>query len=165
VTSLSASAADARLILSPAELDGALEHFLLAEAALWSTADAALASGEVKLGRSHFRAAFLLKRRPGLGVKELSRLTGLSKQAASRALLDLVEAGYATASPGPLDARRRCLALTAQGAAFEAQAAERMRTHLLGAFRESGAEAVLGARRILAAVAGSRAPRSRGEEP
>lgn len=155
-------AADPRLILRPEELDAALEQFLLAEAALWITADPALEAQPHKLGRGHFRAAFLLKRRPGIGVKELTRLTGLSKQGASRVLRDLIAAGYAETTASDEDARRRPTVLTEAGLAFEAGVSERMRDHLSSAFREGGGEAVLGARRILAAVAGPRAARRGG---
>ena len=157
-------AADPRLILRPEELDAALEQFLLAEAALWIVADPALEGEPYKLGRGHFRAAFLLKRRPGLGVKDIVRLTGLSKQGASRVLRDLIDAGYAVAAPGDQDARRRPTVLTPAGAAFEARVAERMRAHLSAAFRDGGLDAVLGARRIMAAVAGPRAVRRTGED-
>jgi DNA-binding MarR family transcriptional regulator len=156
--------ADPRLILRPEELDGALEQFLLAEATLWIAADPALGDEPHKLGRGHFRAAFLLKRRPGLGVKEFGRLTGLSKQGASRVLRDLIDAGYATTLDSGEDARRRPTVLTEAGAAFEARVAERMRAHLSMAFREGGLDAVLGARRILAAVAGPRAARRTGAD-
>jgi DNA-binding MarR family transcriptional regulator len=159
-----APAADARLILRPEELDAALEQFLLAEAALWEAAERALAAEGAGLGRSHFRAAFLLKRRPGIGVKELARLTGLSKQAASRSLSDLVRAGYAEAARGEEDGRRRPTVLTAAGARFEAQVAEALRGFLLGGFREAGLDAVLGARRVLVALAGPRGPRRLGDQ-
>jgi DNA-binding MarR family transcriptional regulator len=151
--------ADPRLILREDELDAAVELFLLAEAALWMSAEPALAEEPHKLGRGHFRAAFLLKRRPGLGVKDLVRLTGLSKQGASRVLRDLIEAGYAQTEANAEDARRRPAVLTPAGAAFEARVATRMRAHLSTAYREGGLDAVLGARRILAAVAGPRAIR------
>jgi DNA-binding MarR family transcriptional regulator len=162
--SASPPAADARLILRADELDAALEQFLLAEAALWDAAEPALAADPSGLGRGHFRAAFLLKRRPGLGVKELARLTGLSKQGASRILNDLIKAGYAQAARGEEDARRRPTALTEKGEAFESRTAERMRAHLSAAYRDGGLDAVLGARRILAAVAGPRAVRRLGED-
>jgi DNA-binding MarR family transcriptional regulator len=155
-------AADPRLILRPEELDAALEQFLLAEAALWTTADPALEDQPHKLGRGHFRAAFLLKRRPGIGVKDLARLTGLSKQGASRVLRDLIAAGYAITTASDEDARRRPTALTEAGSAFEAAVSEGMRGHLSAAFRDGGLDAVLGARRILAAVAGPRATRRGG---
>ena len=162
VTPLSPALADPRLILSEEGLDGALETFLLAEAALWGCVDARLEGG--KLGRGHYRAAFLLKRRPGLGVKELARLTGLSKQAASRALKELIEAELAEAAPGELDARRRPTRLTSAGEAFEAGISGELRARFAAAYREGGIDAAPGARRILAAIAGPRATR-RSEEP
>jgi hypothetical protein len=72
---------DPRLILSDDGLDASLEVFLLAQAALWSATDAGLKGEPKGLGRGHWRAAVLMKRRPGLGVLALARLTGLSKQA------------------------------------------------------------------------------------
>ena len=62
---------DARLILSDDALDRTLELFLLAEAALWLTADGGLDGEPHRLGRGHYRAAFLLKRRPGLGGRSV----------------------------------------------------------------------------------------------
>jgi DNA-binding MarR family transcriptional regulator len=152
--------AEARLFLREEELDAALELFLLAEAALEIAAEATLAAEPSGLGRGHWRAAFLLKRRPGIGVQELSRLTGLSKQGASRVLRDLEKAGYVDKQPGEMDARRRPAVLTAEGAAFEQRTAERLRAVLTRAYRSGGLDAVAGARRILAALAGPRnAPR------
>ncbi len=149
--------ADARLILREEELDATLELFFLAEAALWSTADAALDGEGPGLGRGHYRLAFLLKRRPGMGVQDLARLTGLSKQGASRVLADLEGLGLATKAAGEADMRRRPAVLTPEGAAFEARVSERMRAHLSRAYRAGGLDAVGGARRILDAVAGPRA--------
>ena len=153
--------ADPRLILSDDELDRALETFLLAETTLWAAADAKLAG--VRLGKGHFRAAFLLKRRPGLGVQEMAKLTGLSKQGASRVLLDLVEGGYAEAGAGALDGRRRPTQLTEKGLAFEAGISSALRALLAAAYREGGLDAAPGARRVLAALAGPRAHRRRDE--
>ncbi|HTI66853.1 MAG TPA: helix-turn-helix domain-containing protein [Caulobacteraceae bacterium] len=152
--------AEARLFLREEELDAALELFLLAEAALATAAEGALESEAPRLGRGHWRAAFLLKRRPGMGVQELSRLTGLSKQGASRVMSDLAAAGYIEKSAGELDARRRPALLTSEGAAFEQRVSERLRSVLTRAYRTGGLDAVAGARRILAALAGPRnAPR------
>ena len=147
--------ADPRLILRDEELDQGLELMLLAEASLWAAVDAALAA-ETGLGRPHWRAAFLLRRRPGLGVRDLSRLTGLSKQAASRTLADLVRLELAETEAGDLDARRRPARLTEAGLAFEERIAERLRALLGRAYRTGGLDGVAGARRILAALAGSR---------
>ena len=148
--------ADPRLILREEELDAGLELLLLAEAALWSAADAAL-EGEAKaLGRGHYRIAFLLKRRPGLGVGELARLTGLSKQGASRTLGELERMGLVEKVAGDADARRKPATLTRQGLAFEARVSERLRALVARAYRTGGLDGVAGSRRILAALAGPR---------
>ncbi|WP_374572846.1 MarR family winged helix-turn-helix transcriptional regulator [Phenylobacterium sp.] len=147
---------DPRLILHEDELDAGLETLLLAEAAIWSAVDTALEAEGLGLGRSHWRAAFLLKRRPGVGVQELAHLTSLSKQAASRILVDLEAKGLAAKSAGDLDGRRRAARLTEAGAAFEERVAERLRGLLGRAYRTGGLDGVAGARRILSALAGSR---------
>ncbi|MES2035074.1 MAG: helix-turn-helix domain-containing protein [Pseudomonadota bacterium] len=148
--------ADPRLILREEELDSGLELMLLAEATLWAAVDAALETEGPGLGRPHWRAAFLLRRRPGVGARDLSRLTGLSKQAASRTLADLVRLGLAEIESGELDARRRPARLTDTGKAFEARIAERLRALIGRAYRTGGLDGVAGARRILAALAGPR---------
>lgn len=149
-------APDPRLILREEELDAALELLLLAEAALWSAADGALELEGKGLGRSHYRALFLLKRRPGVGVRDLARLTALSKQAASRTLGELEREGLVQRTAGDGDARRRPAVLTAEGAAIESRISERLRAHIARAYRAGGLDAVGGARRILAALAGGR---------
>ncbi|MDP3174547.1 MAG: MarR family transcriptional regulator, partial [Phenylobacterium sp.] len=119
--------ADPRLILREDELDAGVELMMLAESALWAGVDAVLEADPSGLGRSHWRAAFLLRRRPGLGVQELAHLTSLSKQAASRILVDLAAHGFVEKAAGELDGRRRSATLTAAGAAFEGRVSERLR--------------------------------------
>lgn len=148
--------ADPRLILRDDELDAGLEMLLLAEASVWAAVDAALEADGRGLGRSHWRAAFLLRRRPGVGVQELAHLTSLSKQAASRALVDLQAKGLVRKAAGDLDGRRRTAALTEDGQAFEAAVSERLRSQIARAYRSAGLDGVAGARRILAALAGGR---------
>lgn len=148
--------ADPRLILREDELDAGLELMLLAEASLWAAVDQGLASEGLGLGRSHWRAAFLLRRRPGIGVQELAHLTSLSKQAASRILVDLTGKGLAEKQAGDVDGRRRSAVLTARGQAFEASISERLRSHLTRAYRSGGLDGVAGARAILSAMAGGR---------
>ncbi|UTP38956.1 MarR family transcriptional regulator [Phenylobacterium sp. LH3H17] len=156
------AAADPRLILRDEELDAGLELMMLAEAALWAGVDAGLQAEDLGLGRSHWRAAFLLKRRPGVGVQELAHLTSLSKQAASRILSDLEAKGLAEKVPGDLDGRRRTANLTAAGQAFEGRIAERLRGQLARSYRTGGLDGVAGARRILSALAGGRMKTSGG---
>ena len=112
------AAPDPRLILREDELDAGVELMLLAEASLWAAVDQGLEAEGLGLGRSHWRAAFLLRRRPGIGVQELAHLTSLSKQAASRILSDLEAKGLAEKAPGDLDGRRRNARLTPDGQAF-----------------------------------------------
>lgn len=150
-------AADPRLILREEELDAGLELLLLAESSLWAAVDQGLEAAGLGLGRSHWRAAFLLRRRPGVGVQDLAQLTSLSKQATSRILADLEDKGLALKAPGDLDGRRRTAALTPAGEAFEAGVSERLRAQIGRAYRGGGLDAVGGARRILAALAGGRA--------
>ena len=145
---------DARLILSDEALDGALELSLLAEAALWMAADAGLEGEPARLGRGHFRAAFLMKRHPGLGAQDLSRMTGLSKQGASKVLKELTDAGYAATREDDADARRKPLALTAAGLAFEARVSQKLRAALAKAYRTSGLDKAAAARAVWSALAG-----------
>jgi DNA-binding MarR family transcriptional regulator len=147
---------DPRLILREDELDAGLELLLLAEASVWAAVDQGLEAEGLGLGRSHWRAAFLLRRRPGVGVQELAHLTSLSKQAASRILVDLAAKGLVEKAPGDLDGRRRTAVLTARGEAFEAAIGERLRAQIARAYRAAGLDGVAGARRILAALAGGR---------
>jgi DNA-binding MarR family transcriptional regulator len=154
--------ADPRLILHDEELDAGVELMMLAEAALWAGVDAGLEADQLGLGRSHWRAAFLLKRRPGLGVQDLAELTSLSKQAASRVLTDLEAKGLAEKAPGDFDGRRRSVTLTPAGRAFEGKISERLRSQLALAYRVGGLEGVSGTRRILSALAGVRTGRGSG---
>jgi DNA-binding MarR family transcriptional regulator len=147
---------DPRLILREDELDAGLELLLLAEASIWAAVDQGLEAEGLGLGRSHWRAAFLLRRRPGVGVQELAHLTSLSKQAASRILVDLAAKGLVEKASGELDGRRRTAVLTARGEAFEAAIGERLRGQIARAYRAAGLDGVAGARRILAALAGGR---------
>ena len=148
--------ADPRLILREDELDAGLELLMLAEASLWTAVDAGLEAADLGLGRSHWRAAFLLRHRPGVGVQELAHLTSLSKQAASRILVDLEGKELVAKAAGDLDGRRSTAALTEKGLAFEAAISERLRNQIARAYRSAGLDGVAGARRILAALAGGR---------
>ncbi len=147
---------DPRLILREDELDLGLELILLAETAIWLEVDAALASEPHGLNRSHWRALFLIRRRPGLGVLDLAALTGLSKQSASKTVSELEAAGLADKPRGGLDGRRKGAVLTPAGEALEGRVAERLRVRMAAAYRAGGAEAVLGARKVLGSVAGPR---------
>jgi len=155
--------ADPRLILREEELDLGLELLLVAESAVWTEVDSALAAAAPGLGRSHWRALFLIRRREGLGVLELAALSGLSKQSASKTLSELQRAGLADRARGELDGRRRGASLTPAGAALEETLSDRLRTRMAAAYRAVGAQGVQDARRLLANLAGPRLSAGRRE--
>lgn len=156
---------DPRLVLREDELDSGLELLLLAEAALWVAVDTALEGEARGLGRSHWRAALLLRRRPGAGARDLADLTGLTKQSASKTAADLLRLGLAQPVAGETeDGRRRPLELTDAGLAFEARISERLRTLVARSYRQGGLEGVGGMRRILAALAGPKRAGARRSE-
>jgi DNA-binding MarR family transcriptional regulator len=155
---------DPRLVLSEPELDTALETLMMAETSLWLVADGALATGEPRLGRSHFRCAFLLRRRPGLGVQALAQLTGVTKQSMSRTVKELCAAGLVAVEPAE-DGRRREARLTEAGRVFEARCADRLRQTLARAYRAAGVEAAAGARGVWTALAGGRGAQWRRRSP
>jgi DNA-binding MarR family transcriptional regulator len=89
-------------------------------------------------------------------VADLAAMSGLSKQSASRTLSDLEVAGLIVKAAADADGRRRSILLTQAGLEFEARVSERLRQLLARAYRSGGLDGVAGARRILAALAGSR---------
>ena len=98
-------------------------------------------------------------------MQELAHLTSLSKQAASRILVDLAGKGLAEKQAGDLDGRRRSAALTDRGLAFETAISERLRSQLARAYRTGGLDGVAGARAILSAMAGGRTRSPGGGRP
>lgn len=154
--------ADPRLILRDDELDLGLELILLAETAIWLEVDEALAAEPHGLNRSHWRALFLIRRRPGLGVLDLAALTGLSKQSASKTVSELEAAGLADKPRGDLDGRRKGAVLTTAGEALEGRVGDRLRARVAAAYRAGGSDAVLGARKVLGTIAGPKLTGRRG---
>jgi DNA-binding MarR family transcriptional regulator len=67
-------------------------------------------------GRAHHRILHFVHRNPGLTVAELLRILGISKQALSRVLKDLLTGGFVTQSAGAADRRQRPLNATSKGA-------------------------------------------------
>jgi DNA-binding MarR family transcriptional regulator len=108
---------------------------------------------EAGLGRAHHRALHFIARNPGLSVATLLSILKITKQSLNRVLNDLLEHGFVERRPAPDDRRMRQLRLTAKGAALEAALWEAQRPRLARAFREAGPDAVLGFRRVLAALA------------
>ena len=107
---------------------------------------------ELGLGRAHHRALHFIGRNPGITVSDLLTLLRITKQSLARVLSVLVAEGYVAQAPGSADRRQRLLTLTTAGAALERRLFERQRDRLAAAYRDAGAPAVDGFRRVMRAI-------------
>ena len=82
-------------------------------------------------------------------MSDLLTLLGITKQSLSRVLRDLTDRALVAVRPGPSDRRQRLLTLTATGADLEARLTEGQSRRLARAYRQAGAEAVEGFRKVL----------------
>jgi DNA-binding MarR family transcriptional regulator len=96
------------------------------------------------LGRAHHRALYFIARRPGLTVKELIGLLGITKQSLGRVLGDLTERALVEQTVGSVDRRQRLLSLTPAGAALEARLFGELERSMARAYGEAGQQAVTG---------------------
>jgi DNA-binding MarR family transcriptional regulator len=104
---------------------------------------------EYGYGRAHHRAIHFINRRPGVTVQGLLDLLRVTKQSLNRVLRQLIDDGMVASTPGPVDRRQRCLALTEAGAELEKRLSESQRARVRRAYSEAGPEAVAGFRRVL----------------
>jgi DNA-binding MarR family transcriptional regulator len=129
----------------------------------------ALGEGELRavgLGRAHHRALHFIARNPGITVAALLAILKITKQSLNRVLNDLLALGFVERKPAPDDRRMRQLRLTAKGHVLETALWDAQRPRLAGAYRDAGPDAVLGFRRVLAALAQSdRKARPKGGGP
>lgn len=133
--------------LTEDELRVGMELLFQAHRALMTELDTALAAAD--LGRAHFRVLWLLGGQPGLTVSEVLSLLHITKQSLGRVTAELLERGLIQQQTGSEDRRRRTLALTAAGRALEAEWMEVLSGPFRRAYRQSGAGAVEGYRKVL----------------
>src|ERR1700674_3774705 len=114
-------------------------------------------------GRAHHRVIYFVGRYPQLTVTELLGILRITKQSLSRVLGQLVRQGFIVQKPGPRDRRQRLLELTSKGVELERQLSENQRQRVAKAYREAGAQAVEGFRRVMLGIIGSEADRRRFE--
>ena len=138
------------LFLREEELRQGMELLFYAYRDFTDEADVMLA--RFKLGRAHHRALYFVGRYPGIGVSELLGILRITKQSLARVLNMLVEEGYVTQQQGQVDRRQRLLTLTETGEALERQLFDRQRERLATAYREAGAGAVDGFRRVMRGI-------------
>lgn len=138
------------LFLREEELRQGMELLFYAYRDFTDEADVMLA--RFKLGRAHHRALYFVGRYPGISVSELLAILRITKQSLARVLNDLVRQGFITQTAGLTDRRRRHLELTPKGLDLERQLTEKQRARIAKAYRQAGAEAVEGFRKVLLGI-------------
>ncbi|MGE0743762.1 MAG: MarR family winged helix-turn-helix transcriptional regulator [Rhodospirillales bacterium] len=138
------------LFLREEELRQGIELLFYGYRDFTSEPDAILA--EYGFGRAHHRVIYFVGRNPQMTVSELLGILKITKQSLSRVLGQLVEQGFIVQCPGPRDRRQRLLALTEKGAEMERRLSEPQRARIANAYREAGAEAVEGFRKVLLGI-------------
>ena len=127
---------------NPTTQQAAMEAFFFGYQAFTAKADEMLARRG--LSRVHQRIVFFIARYPGLSIKELLSVLGVSKQALNIPLRQLMEMHLVQSVAPDTDKRKRLLGLTAEGQRLE-QALRREQVKLLQrVFAQAGETAVNG---------------------
>jgi DNA-binding MarR family transcriptional regulator len=126
-----------------------------------SEPDAILARHD--FGRAHHRVIHFVGRHPQMTVGELLGILRITKQSLSRVLGQLVRQGFIIQSPGARDRRQRLLDLTSKGRELERQLSEPQRVRVASAYRQAGAQAVEGFRKVLLGIIAEEDDRRRFE--
>lgn len=151
------------LFLRDEELRQAIEMLFFGYRDFTGVADEILA--DYGFGRAHHRAIYFIGRHPGMTVSDLLRILRITKQSLNRVLGQLIQEGYVSQQQGLRDRRQRLLTLTEKGRALEERLSAAQRTLLAGAFRDAGAEAVEGFRKVLLGIMANEEDRKRFERP
>ena len=135
------------LFLRDEELRQGIELIFYAYRDFTAEPDAILA--KYRFGRAHHRVIYFVGRNPGITVSELLGILKITKQSLSRVLSQLVREEFITQIPGTRDRRQRLLELTPKGEELEKQLTQNQRDRIARAYREAGAEAVEGYRKVI----------------
>jgi DNA-binding MarR family transcriptional regulator len=135
------------LFLREEELRQGIELIFYAYRDFTAEPDAILA--RYRFGRAHHRVIYFVGRNPGITVSELLAILKITKQSLSRVLGQLVREGFIVQRAGQQDRRQRLLELTEKSVALERQLSESQRQRIARAYREAGAEAVEGYRKVM----------------
>ncbi len=115
-------------------------------------------------GRAHHRVIHFVGRHPQMTVSELLGILRITKQSLSRVLSELVQQGFIVQRPGPHDRRQRLLELTPEGRALEREVSAPQRARVAEAYRQTGATAVGGFRKVLLAIIADSGDRRRFDD-
>lgn len=119
-----------------AELRAAIEAFCFGFRAFTALPDALLA--QRRLGRTHHRILYFVRRDPDISVGELLATLGITKQAAHAPLKELERQGLVRSEPDPGDRRVRRLRVTPEGGRLEAELSRAQMEILRAAFDGAG---------------------------
>ena len=114
-------------------------------------------------GRAHHRVIHFVGGHPQMTVGELLGVLRITKQSLSRVLGQLVRQGFVIQRPGARDRRQRLLDLTSKGRELERQLSELQRARVANAYRQAGARAVEGFRKVLLGIIADEDDRRRFE--
>jgi DNA-binding MarR family transcriptional regulator len=106
-------------------------------------------------GRAHHRVIYFVGRYPEMTVTQLLGILHITKQSLSRVLSQLVRQGFITQRAGERDRRQRLLELTPKGIELERALSENQRARVANAYKEAGAQAVEGFRKVMLGIIGS----------
>ncbi len=143
------------------ELRQGIELLYFAYRDLTAEADAMLA--RYGFGRAHHRVIYFVGRHPQMSVSDLLGILRITKQSLSRVLGQLVLQGFIIQKSGRSDRRQRLLELTEKGTELERQLSETQRQRIARAYREAGAQAAEGFRKVMTGIIGGHADRRRFE--
>jgi DNA-binding MarR family transcriptional regulator len=149
------------LFLREEELRQGIELLYYAYRDFTTEPDAMLA--RYGFGRAHHRVIYFVGRHPQMTVSELLGILRITKQSLSRVLGQLVRQGFIHQRPGDRDRRQRLLELTEKGIELERQLSENQRQRVAKAYREAGAQAVEGFRKVMLGIVSSETDRRRFE--
>lgn len=135
------------LFLREEELRQGIELLFYAYRDFTGEIDSVLAT--LEFGRAHHRVIYFVGRYPGITVSGLLRILRITKQSLSRVLRQLIDQGYIDQKSGVTDRRQRLLTLTDKGQALEHELTARQSRRIARAYREAGAVAVEGFRKVL----------------
>jgi DNA-binding MarR family transcriptional regulator len=138
------------LFLRDDELRQAIEMLFFAYRDFTAEPDAMLAAHG--FGRAHHRVIYFVGRHPAMTVSALLGILRITKQSLSRVLGQLVRDGFIRQKTGPRDRRQRLLELTQKGVELERQLSNAQRQRIARAYREAGAEAVDGFRKVMLGI-------------
>jgi DNA-binding MarR family transcriptional regulator len=138
------------LFLREEELRQGIELLFYAYRDFTSEPDAVLA--RLDFGRAHHRTVYFVGRYPGINVSGLLRILRITKQSLSRVLRQLIDEGYIEQQSGAKDRRQRLLTLTEKGRGLEHELTTRQARRMARAYREAGAVAVEGFRKVLLGI-------------